>query len=764
MAVNVKSKKKTNGARDKVVERKKGRSIDERRLAEEAFRESEERLRLCIATAHLGTYDWDIASDRHVWSPQTYAIYGLPFDTLLTTDLLRGVVFPEDRRDDVIAAELDPATSHGGYSLKYRITRASDHSVRWINTKTRVFFSGEGAERRAVRTLGIVQDITERKQAEEALRMIQFALDEFSDSAIWLSPEGDVVYVNETACNRHGYTKEELLSMHIWDIDIDRDYRPDLFKVTWDTLKKHGTLKFESRHKTSAGGIFPVEVTARYIRYGEKEYLISFDRDITERKLIEEALKERETFLSNLFASIQDGISVLDKDLNIVSVNPVMEKWYGEGIAGKKCYEVYHSRDSPCEKCPSIRAIRDKATQTEVVQDIRTWVEIFAYPYLNDSGDVTGVIEQVRDITERKMDEEALNATLERFYTILSNMHAGMLLVTPDDRVEFANQAFCDYFGLYEPPAKLAGLSASEMIEKIKGAYSDPDGAISRITEVVGERRPVIGEEIAMSDGRACLCDFIPLYIQGKQYGRLWVYFDITERKQAEKSMAVAKARAELYLDLMGHDINNMNQIALGYLELAQGLPPGVQQGEMIGKSVEVLQRSTQLIQNVGKLQKLDSGALLIREIDVAGVLVDVQREYESPNKMVTLNLNGNERCYVLANELLYDVFANLIGNAIKHTGDGTSIAIDLADVQEDGGRYYRVSVDDNGPGIHDDFKARIFNRLSRGTSKAKGMGLGLYLVKTLVVSYDGRVWAEDRIAGDHTKGVRFVVMLPAVD
>ena len=71
--------------------------------------------------------------------------------------------------------------------------------------------------------------------------------------------------------------------------------------------------------------------------------------------------------------------------------------------------------------------------------------------------------------------------------------------------------------------------------------------------------------------------------------------------------------------------------------------------------------------------------------------------------------------------------------------------------------------VEDDGPGIPDDLKSVIFNRTLRGTSKARGMGLGLYLVKSLVDSYGGKVWIENRVHGDHTKGARFVVLLPAV-
>jgi signal transduction histidine kinase len=237
-------------------------------------------------------------------------------------------------------------------------------------------------------------------------------------------------------------------------------------------------------------------------------------------------------------------------------------------------------------------------------------------------------------------------------------------------------------------------------------------------------------------------------------------------RMVAEEELKVAKDRAELYVDLMGHDINNMHQVALGYLELAEAdMSHGDSRREYLVKPREVLQRSAQLISNVRKMQKLLDGSLHDQAIDLCMVLSDVRRELGSlPNKPITLELNGCDHCYVRANELLNDVFSNLVTNAIKHTGERTDITITLDDVEENGRRHYRVSVADNGPGISDSFKNTIFNRALKGSNKAKGMGLGLYLVKSLVDSYKGRVWVEDRVKGDHTKGARFMVLLPAIE
>ena len=118
----------------------------------------------------------------------------------------------------------------------------------------------------------------------------------------------------------------------------------------------------------------------------------------------------------------------------------------------------------------------------------------------------------------------------------------------------------------------------------------------------------------------------------------------------------------------------------------------------------------------------------------------------------------------MIANPLLKDIFKNLLDNAVKHCEDPVRISVNVSRAEQNGSSYYQVAVEDNGHGVPDDKKAEIFNRLKRGETKARGTGLGLYIVKTLVEGFGGSVRVEDRVPGDHTKGARFVVMLPAVD
>ena len=184
----------------------------------------------------------------------------------------------------------------------------------------------------------------------------------------------------------------------------------------------------------------------------------------------------------------------------------------------------------------------------------------------------------------------------------------------------------------------------------------------------------------------------------------------------------------------------------------------------LLNKPLEALESSTRLIRNVTKLQRAREGGFCTTRVNISGVIGDILPKYSSvAGREVHIDLHGCD-CFVMANDLLTDVFSNIIGNAIKHSSGPLTIDISIKRVMEDGNAYCITSVADNGPGIPDSLKGRLFVRFQRGVTKVSGRGLGLYLVKTLVDDYHGRVWVEDRIPGDFTKGAKFVVMLPAVE
>jgi len=268
-------------------------------------------------------------------------------------------------------------------------------------------------------------------------------------------------------------------------------------------------------------------------------------------------------------------------------------------------------------------------------------------------------------------------------------------------------------------------------------------------------------------DGRDGWVDFTAGLVEyrGTPAG-LAMAFDVTERKRAEDALAAEKAQSDLYVDLMGHDINNMNQIALGYLELIAANPdldPHLRKLSMT--ALRAIRDSSRLIGNVRKLRGLRNGNYKTEVYDLGALVEEAAEQFmHLPDKYANITCRVVRGHRVQANELLRDVFINLIGNALKHSIGPVFVNVRMTpEVGMDSREYCAVSIDDNGPGVPDDMKEKIFHRLRRGETKAKGSGLGLYLVKTLVESYGGQAWVEDRVKGDHTKGARFVVMLPVI-
>ncbi len=167
------------------------------------------------------------------------------------------------------------------------------------------------------------------------------------------------------------------------------------------------------------------------------------------------------------------------------------------------------------------------------------------------------VLAIVRDISRGKEAELRTRAVLKRFYTILSSLYAGVLLVGEDNRIEFANQAFCDLFDVEDSPAALRGLTSSEMLEKTGNAYADPVEAVARVRGIIAERNPVRSEEVPMRGNKTYLRDFIPIFIHGEQWGRLWHHLDITELKRAEERIKAALAEKEVLLREIHHRVKN---------------------------------------------------------------------------------------------------------------------------------------------------------------------------------------------------------------
>ncbi|RZN36658.1 MAG: response regulator [Methanosarcinales archaeon] len=323
----------------------------------------------------------------------------------------------------------------------------------------------------------------------------------------------------------------------------------------------------------------------------------------------------------------------------------------------------------------------------------------------------------------------------------------------------FANHAGFNCFN-YTRDDFDEGLTVIQMISS-----EDRDRAKKNIEKVIkGEHLHDIEYLMRRKDGStfSAIIYSTPIIHENKHVGLRGVLIDITGRKQAEKRIKDEYRRAEFYIDLMSHDINNASQVASGYLDLLLQTP---EFPTKFRKHVEIalnhVKKSANIISDVKTLSELQSGEAELARIDIYPALASAVETAISQPANVEINSDITEgRYFIHGNTMLFSIFSNLLTNAVKFD-QHKIVKIDVNISPSDDDRYWKLEVKDRGRGIGDHYKEIIFNRLERAGESAQGTGLGLTIVKYIVESYGGSIKVEDRVSGDRTMGSNFVMRLP---
>jgi len=285
--------------------------------------------------------------------------------------------------------------------------------------------------------IGVVEsftDITERRTVEDELEFRSLLLDSVTDSVFVLNLDREIIYVNEAAYKDRQYTREELLSMRLEDLDTPDNVK--LIKQRIALLLKEGSLEFESAHFRKDGTAMPVEVHARVIEHKGKKVVLSIARDITDRKRAEEALRESEKMLREITSVLGEGVYVLDKSGRLTFMNPEAERllgWTEEELLGKDMHEAVHYQTPegaiiPVSECPVIM-VTNKGGSYRTEDDVFTRKDGTVFPVayvctpIKRDGEIAGSVTAFQDISQRKREERlsdaineintAINSTLE---------------------------------------------------------------------------------------------------------------------------------------------------------------------------------------------------------------------------------------------------------------------------------------------------------------------------------------------------------------
>jgi PAS domain S-box-containing protein len=519
---------------------KLGLDIVEPRYAEEALYQEKEKYRILVEELPLGIAIIGPQGEHQYLNPRFVEIFGYTLEDIPTMEEAVARLYPDSYfRQEVISALLEDSQElRPGKAMSRTFTAVCKNGAEKIITFKLVALANRSR-------MVLCEDVTECHQAREALleseRQIR-QLVEHAPDALFLHDKGKIIGVNQQACNSLGYTREELQTMAVADIEVA--INPHDLQKSWERKPK-SPVTLRGTHRRKDGSTFPVEVRAGDIIYGGRHLRLALVRDISERLKIEEALRQSELKYRTLAKAAPSGISIIGKDGRYKYLNPKFIKMFG-----------YDLEDIPTGREWFPKAFPDPAYRDMVISD---WKEEFKISKVGEvrprtfrvtCKDGTEKIIDFRsvalatgdwlifyeDISQRVQAENALARSEEQYRLLVNQIPAVVYRGYADGRVAFFDHKIESLTGYKKEDFDTGQLKWTDLVL----SEDAPGNREALLTALKGNRSYVSEFRIRKQDGRI-------QWIQGRgqifcnDAGRInhisGVFFDISERKRGEEAL-----------------------------------------------------------------------------------------------------------------------------------------------------------------------------------------------------------------------------------
>lgn len=610
--------------------------------------------------------------------------------------------------------------------------------------------------------------IFQRREIEKDKRITEGYLEAVGPLVVILDEEGKIKRINEKGCSMLGCRKEEVEGKDWFEKFIPERIKEDVKKI-FERLMS-GNIKegeFEEHPVIVPGGEKTILWHNNILKNerGKIVGTISSGVDTTERKEIEKRLKKSEEEKSLILNSSPLLIAYQNTEHEIIWANKAAGESVGkepEELVGKKCYQIWNLRGIPCDGCPVEEAVeKGELVSGEIKSpDGRVWF-IKGNPVQDEKGNVIGVIETTMNITERKKAEEELKKTKERYQKIVENANEWIWILDCEGNFTYANRAaiegsgykFENWLGRSFEPIVL-----EEDLSRVKRIFAETLGGRNHNYEV----------KIKDNNGniKTLQVNTAPLLEEGKAIGTVSIGRDVTEDKEKEREL-IRMDKLESIGVLAGgiaHDFNNFLMGIMGNISLARMNIDNDEVEELLSDAAKASKKASRLTEQLLTFSK--GGEPLKEKTSIKDIIIEssefvlhgsnVKCEYNFPEDLWKVTADKGQMFQVINNIVLNADQSMPEGGKILITGHNIILGKDnIFSLPE--GKYIKISIEDEGVGIPEEYLNKIFDPYF--STKTKGHGLGMTTVHSILQKHEGHIKVESKLG----EGTTFYIYLPAV-
>ena len=525
-----------------------GRDVTEQKRTEEALQKSEEKYRTILEAIEEGYYEVDLNGNFTFFNDSLCRMLGYTRAELMSMNNRQYMDKETARKVYEVFSRLY-ATGEPYEAFDWEITR-KDGTKRFHDSSVSLIRNAQGE---CIGFRGIARDVTQRKQAEERLRLQSAALEAAANAIIITNREGMIEWANPSFTMLTGYSDKEVVGRNPRGLIKSGEQNQAFYKDLWDTILAGKVWRGQIINRRKGGSLYTEEMTITPLpnERGEISRFIAIKQDITERKRAEEALRESEERFRELYDGAPVGYHEYDSEGRITRVNRTdleMLGYTAEEMIGQPIWKFNVGeeivRQQVLEKLSGLRPPGRGLERAYKRKDGTTFPVLIEDRLIRDEkGKITGIRVTIQDITDRKRADEALRQAEERYRSIFENAVEGIFQSTPEGRYISANPAQAQMLG-YESPEDLMK-SITDIAQQVF-AESDRRQEFNRLLD---EHGVVKGFEFQASrkDGSNIWISSNVRAVRDATGGVIYyegTAEDITERKRAEGSLKQSEENA----------------------------------------------------------------------------------------------------------------------------------------------------------------------------------------------------------------------------